>query len=357
MPDSKGVMVGMKTKKKEAALFLLILFLSLYLPGKMLTPKIMNDLDLSSGRNGVLPKVLSEPKNSIDLLIIGDSESYSSINPRVLKNKYGIQTYAAGQAGATIGESCTMLEKILTRQRPAVILYETNSLFRAQPDPNNPGTVITNTFEKIFPILKYHSAWKSPFIAKYRKTYMGFRIEKRIKPYKGGNYMAKGKSSKEDARINKTNIQSLKEIKSLAEANGAKLIMYSAPSPRNYNYSKHIALTKLAAREHIEYIDMNMHAKELKMNWKKDTRDRGDHLNIYGAEKVTKFMGRYLSANDYFSGMKTYDLKTYEIKNRSVSEKKSSSAFKEKSSSASGETGHSVSEVENRSLSAEKRNR
>ncbi|MDD5922470.1 MAG: hypothetical protein PUC44_04750 [Eubacteriales bacterium] len=312
----------MKNKRKEATLFLLILFLSLFLPGKLLTPKIMNDLDLSSGRNGVLPKVLSEPEDSIDLLIIGDSESYSSIDPRVLKKEYNIRTYAAGQAGATIGESCSMLGKILTRQKPAVILYETNSLFRAQPDPNNPGTVVTNTLEKIFPLLKYHSAWKSPFISKYRKTYMGFRIEKRIRPYKGGNYMAKGKSSKEDARINKNNIQSLKEIKALAEANGAKLIMYSAPSPRNYSYSRHMALTELAAREHIEYIDMNMHDNELKMNWKKDTRDRGDHLNIYGAKKATKFMGRYLSSTDYFSETKTYDLKTYDMKNRSVSEEK-----------------------------------
>lgn len=310
-------MSDMKKKRRQAALFLLILFLVLFLPGRILTPKIMNQLDLSSGRNGVIPKILSEPQDSIDLLVIGDSESYTSIDPRLLKKEYGIRTYAAGQAGATIGESYEILEKCLTRQRPAIILYESNSLFRTQPDPRNAGSIVTKVIEKAFPLIKYHSAWKSPFIAKYVKTYKGFRIDDRIKPYKGGNYMEKGPDLNQDAVIGESNIYYLNKMKTLAEANGARFMMYSAPSPKNYDYSKHIALTKLAKKENIAYVDMNVHNKQLKMDWSRDTRDKGDHLNVYGARRATVFMASYLQNNNFLD-----EIQTNRIANHSIYDKK-----------------------------------
>ena len=33
---------------------------------------------------------------------------------------------------------------------------------------------------------------------------------------------------------------------------------------------------------------------EIGLNWLKDTRDKGTHLNVYGAKKVSKNIGKYL---------------------------------------------------------------
>jgi len=291
-------------EKRPTALFLLILFLLLYLPGKFLTPKVMNSLDLSSGRNGVVPKILSEPRDSIDLLVIGDSESYTSIDPRIIHEKYGISAYAAGQAGATMADTEEILKKTFTRQMPKVVLYETNSLYRKGPAPTDVGANISKAFYYFFPLLKYHSAWKSPFIAKFVKTYKGFRIDTRVKAYKRGSYMEKNSRCFDDEPIDKTNIASLQRMKKLCKKKGARFIMYSAPSPRNYDYGKHMELTRLAEKEQIEYIDLNMHNKEMKIDWKRDTRDRGDHLNLYGARKTTIFMGKYLDETSSFKEMR-----------------------------------------------------
>ena len=40
---------------------------------------------------------------------------------------------------------------------------------------------------------------------------------------------------------------------------------------------------------------MNYLLKEIGINWKTDSLDQGDHLNFSGAEKVTKYLGNYLS--------------------------------------------------------------
>ena len=81
------------------------------------------------------------------------------------------------------------------------------------------------------------------------------------------------------------------------EKNGADLLLVSAPSPKNYNYKKHNSLEEYARENNLPYVDLNMKFRDIGIDWKLDSYDRGDHLNISGARKVTAYIGQYLADN------------------------------------------------------------
>lgn len=302
--------------------FLSLTVATLLLPGVLMKPKTMNRFHLDAGRAGVFSRIKLEPRNSIDVVVLGDSESYSSFSPMQLWKDYGYTSYVAGVPGAKIGENLDVLRTVLKRQQPKVVMLETNNLFRYQP----PGSVEQGTTKKIYqmiPLLKYHSAWKSPLLMARGALFQGFNINGGVKPYKGGRYMY---PSKEKEKIEATNRKCFEEIARLCQKKKIQLMLYSAPSPRNYNYKKHNALEELAREHHLPYVDLNVKASRLEIDWRSDTRDRGDHLNLSGARKATEFLGYYLNRrmpltcrwNDKISKRWNMMLKDYNRRERRV---------------------------------------
>ena len=61
-------------------------------------------------------------KNSIDVLVVGDSETYTSISPMQLYDETGITSYISGQYGQKIGETKEAIRIALETQKPKLIL-------------------------------------------------------------------------------------------------------------------------------------------------------------------------------------------------------------------------------------------
>lgn len=244
--------------------------------------------------------IKAEPDNSLDILFFGDSESYAAFSPRHLYSKYGYSSYVCGTAAQKVCDTYAILKDAFETQSPKVIVLETNCLFRDLKSKEENPDLVMNYLTDTLPVFANHASWKKvarKLLPKSRderrRKQKGFIVRKNVIPYKGGKYMKKTKKK----RTVKKDISSyLEQIVTLCEENQAKLLLVSTPSPKNWNYKKHNGVQEWADSHSIDYIDLNLE-EGVKINWKKDTKDGGDHLNLSGAKKVTSFMGEYFRAN------------------------------------------------------------
>lgn len=292
----------------RTCLFLVILFLLIFLPGLVLTPKVVMKYHLGAGRNAVYSRIANEPKNTIDVLVMGDSESYTSISPMKIWNETGYTVYAAGQPGANLADTRNVLKTALESQKPKVILLETHSLFRNRKSQAfRKQSALAEKLYNAFPVLRYHNSWKQVFPQKMHATYKGFGVSSKVRPYTGpADYMNPPEGAptvnpkdkdKVQNTISRANRRDFDAIRKTCEKHGIQLILYSAPSPKNYNIQRCDALAKLAKKTNVPYVDLNRRVEELQIDWATDTRDRGDHLNISGAIKTTGYLRDYLVQN------------------------------------------------------------
>ena len=284
-------------KLKRVILFLLVFAVLLWACSAGIQIIVRNVSGSVSGRSRVFASVSAEKKNTIDVLVAGDSESYTSVSPMDLWDRAGIAAYDCGQPGQRIQETYYILKTAFRTQSPKLVLFETNTMFRDPGFLKNVQLSLTEPLAYHFPVIKYHNAWKALFDGPggLKKSYKGFEIRDKVVSYEGDEeYM---KETKDKAQIPEVVRVYMEKIKRLCEKNGADLLLVSAPSPKNYNYKKHNSLEEYARENNLPYVDLNMKFRDIGIDWKLDSYDRGDHLNISGARKVTAYIGQYLADN------------------------------------------------------------
>ena len=284
-------------KLKRVILFLLVFAVLLWACSAGIQIIVRNVSGSVSGRSRVFASVSAEKKNTIDVLVAGDSESYTSVSPMDLWDRAGIAAYDCGQPGQRIQETYYILKTAFRTQSPKLVLFETNTMFRDPGFLKNVQLSLTEPLAYHFPVIKYHNAWKALFDGPGgpKKSYKGFEIRDKVVSYEGDEeYM---KETKDKAQIPEVVRIYMEKIKRLCEKNGADLLLVSAPSPKNYNYKKHNSLEEYARENDLSYVDLNMKFRDIGIDWKMDSYDRGDHLNISGARKVTAYIGQYLADN------------------------------------------------------------
>ena len=284
-------------KLKRVIMFLLVFAVLLWACSAGIQIIVRNVSGSVSGRSRVFALVSAEKKNTIDVLVAGDSESYTSVSPMDLWDRAGIAAYDCGQPGQRIQETYYILKTAFRTQSPKLVLFETNTMFRDPGFLKNVQLSLTEPLAYHFPVIKYHNAWKALFDGPGgpKKSYKGFEIRDKVVSYEGDEeYM---KETKDKAQIPEVVRIYMEKIKRLCEKNGADLLLVSAPSPKNYNYKKHNSLEEYARENNLPYVDLNMKFRDIGIDWKLDSYDRGDHLNISGARKVTAYIGEYLADN------------------------------------------------------------
>lgn len=289
----------------KAAAFLLIGLGLLALAGPVLVPK-NNDpeggIHLPEARG-----ILGEPEGSIDVIFAGDSESYTSYSPKLAEKKYGFTSYVCGSAGQKLFQTYGLLREALERQNPKAVVIETNCIFRTHGWFKDCQEIADYRLERLFPAVEYHDRWKilSPldFGAKPSYTWIneqkGYHKKKGTMTYAGEKYMKKSRLRKSIRPMQKAYLD---RIVDLCQEKGIAVVFYSVPSPKNWNYEKHNAIENYAKARGCIFWDLNLKTDKLKIDWKKDSYDGGDHLNHTGAKKITAYMGKKLKKKFHLAG-------------------------------------------------------
>lgn len=241
-------------------------------------------------------EISSEKKDTVDILFLGDSLVYSSISPMEIWNNFGYTSFDCAGAAMIIPDAYDYLKYAIEKQHPKVVMMEANILFR-DPEKRQLSVTLANKAKELMPIVTYHNNWK-----KYLEI---GSMENWININKGYKYITKVKSGKnEDYMAYNTNKELIPEgnyryfdkIIKLCEENNIKLVLIGCPSQLSWKYTKHNTATKIAKKYNLEFIDLNI--ENIGINWIKDTKDRGAHLNNTGSKKVSIFLGNYIKNNN-----------------------------------------------------------
>ena len=253
---------------------------------------------------------LAEPENTIDVLILGDSEVYSCVAPLLIWQEHGITTYSCGTSDQKLFQTESYLKRVFDTQKPKIVLLETNILYRDYSTTSR----ISHLFEELLPLVRYHDRWKQLTAADLTQTvefthiqqHKGYFYLTDILPADDSQYMA---YTEDLAPIPSKSIRHVANILNFCRENGAQLILFSSPSTANWDYPRHNAVASFAQEINVPYLDMNLMTDVIPIDWKADTRDHGDHLNHTGAEKVSLWLGQYLEDTGLFQDKR--DLNAY----------------------------------------------
>ena len=279
--------------------FILGLVLLLALSSRILMPK---DNTEEAGMEEVYANgILGEKEDSIDVLIVGDSYSYTFPIPPEIWRDCGYTTYTCGTNDQSLDYTMVMLRRAFRRQHPRLVILEASPIYRDMSRFERLLAVL----ETHFPVFRYHDRWKglgrddflrSPDHAHtLTKDYKGYRYYNKIvpAPHPDAEYMVQ---TDEVKKIPRPCLRNIKKIRKFCDSHGARLVLMSAPNALYWDYSCHNGIEALATELGCDYTDMNLLNDRIGIDWSHDTCDGGDHLNHAGAVKATRFLKEYLTS-------------------------------------------------------------
>lgn len=249
-----------------------------------------------------LDALAKEPENTIDVIVVGDSETYSAYSPLQIWKEHGITSYVCGTNAQRLCDTLGVLKSSFETQSPKLVVLETNCLYRYAGVKQSEDWM-RNEMEKVFPVFRYHNRWKQAFAMvdteeqqkqERESIRKGFKLRTNALPYEGGEWMVETDKRAEFGGMAE---EYLMEIYKLCQENNAELVLVTTPAPKNWTYAKHNTVSDWALEHNVTYLDMNLLHEDMQIDWSKDTRDGGDHLNYKGAKKLTSYFGNYLEEN------------------------------------------------------------
>jgi hypothetical protein len=308
-----------RSRVAKIIVFIAFIFAVLILTGKIVRAKFIGD------STTIVDGFYAENKNDIDVIFIGSSNCFCTVDPIVLYDEYGIAAYDFASSSQQMNMSLLYLKEALKKQSPKLVALEANMLVGDTLDYGNEsalrwgftdiplsldkvksiyevtGAVNADFFSYIFPIFRYHGRWSE--LSKTDYTYFYSDKTNYSKGYLEsysvceGQVYLDGYDCEGEAFIDERNIAYLDEIVDICSKNNIEFMLFKSPRADWYKYETD-AVAQIASDRNINYVDYNelYNKGEIELDTSQDFRDY-EHLNDYGAKKVSLHFGNYIKAN------------------------------------------------------------
>lgn len=325
--DSAAVsgMIGrMKMQRKKYTIIVKILiFIILFAGAFSIVQGIICEKFLTDSTR-IVNGFYAEKENDIDVICIGSSNCFCTIDPVVLYEQYGIAAYDFGSSSQPMNLSYLYLQEALDKQKPKLVALEVNMMigdsianggesglrwgytdiplsFRKLSSLYDTlGKVDETYFSYVFPITRYHNRWKDVY-----KTDFVYRTMDKT-DYDKGYYMTTEVSEQAvvlddyqcegEAWIADSNVEYLDKMVTLCKKKGVPLLLFKSPRASWYSYET-AAIAELATERGLDFLDYNEliyeNPEAVGLDLERDFRD-AQHLNNSGVAKVTTHFGSYI---------------------------------------------------------------
>lgn len=297
----------------------------------------------------------------LDVIFLGSSHIYFGVSPMELYEKYGILSYDLATPAQPVTGSWFLLKKIYEKRNPQTVVLDVSTLF-SNPDNSTWRYIMDNMefsllkyqlareyaqeiftnesndglLSVMFPIIKYHSLWteikRDNFKPKGTEHYSHGQLLSNLRnpsPYslQAVIYEAEQRESYDagkilestgdkttetiiyeslyDTAVNEKALVYLRKIKTLCEEHGSRLLLIKIPTmnipqwyPNAWTQIKSAEMSAMAEELGLPFLDL-MFGGESIVSFETDTMDTGTHLNMFGAKKISDYLGAYLLENNY----------------------------------------------------------
>lgn len=249
---------------------------------------------------------INEPRNTIQIAAVGNSNLYSGFSPIDFWKKQRITSVVCASAGQTVKESRLLIDQLFQYQKPKLVLIEADMIYgysiRSKNDVNSINSLnefftkmnpdlFKQDVENIFTVFKYHNCIRGKHNKNGVLNTYGYKYNSKKVPLKSNKYMIPCNTVEPISDYVENQLDLL--IKKCKENNSDVLIV-AMPAASSWDYERHNAIKKYASKSKVPFIDLNLHCDEIGIDMKNCYRDKGIHLNYKGAKAATEFLGKYI---------------------------------------------------------------
>lgn len=267
------------------------------------------------------------PKNSIDVLFLGDSSMFNGVSPMELYEQTGITSYNFSTPSARAYMYYYWIQEIEKYQQPKVIVIDPLTFYYSQKEKETHtrkaidflkndeikikminDDIYEYDFETklsfIIPTLRFHARWEELKLSDIKKIFknytsytLGYNVGTAVK--KNNNY-EHYMDPKDKKVVMKDYVKEyFDKFYHYCHEKSINIVVLGIPDENVWGYNENEALKEfLSGYDNVYYLDANNN--EYNLDWDYDFTDGKSHYNLSGASKMTKYVGEYLTSHYTF---------------------------------------------------------